>query len=46
MADHERKVMSMTYSKAEGIEPTKPKRCLVKAGALILAEIERIDRQA
>jgi hypothetical protein len=30
----------------EGWKPTTPRRDLVKAGALILAEIERLDRAA
>jgi len=31
---------------AEWLKPTTPRRDLVKAGALIVAEIERIDRAA
>ena len=35
-----------TWPWPAGLKPTTPRRDLVKAGALILAEIERLDRMA
>lgn len=44
--DYGRELPAMWPWESKWWKPTDPRRALVKAGALILAEIERIDRQA